>query len=294
MSKLKTKIDIGNWIQRAGTDTVTFRQRQVINVILTAIATTPELNQILFLKGGTLMGLAYASPRQTSDIDFSVGGVVPDESTSEYYKALLNSAFPRVAATIGYADIVLRVQTVRELPRKHYPKARFPALELKIAYADRGSRQEILLKQGQASNIISVDLSFNETASTLQVLEINEGEELEAYSLADLVAEKYRALHQQEYRRRYRSQDVYDLDFLIQTSSFNDEVQFTILIKIIEKCNSHDIVANSNTIDNPETRERAKSEWETLKLEIGEVPDFNVCFERIANFYKQLPWSKLP
>lgn len=292
MSKPKKKIDIRNWIQRAGTDTVTYRQRQVINVILTAIAATPELNKILFLKGGTLMGLAYESPRQTSDIDFSVGSVVPDESTSEYYKSLLNSALPRAAATIGYADIVLRVQKIRELPRNIYPKARFPALELKIAYADRGSRQETLLEKGQASNIISVDLSFNETASTLQVLEINEGEELEAYSLADLVAEKYRALLQQEFRRRHRSQDVYDLDFLIQKSSFNDELQSTILTKLIEKCHSHDVVVKPNTIDNSEIRKRAKSEWETLKLEIEEVPDFDLCFERIAEFYRQLPWSK--
>ncbi len=293
MSKPNIKVDIQTWIRRAEADRLTFRQRQVTNIVLTAIASTPKLKENLFLKGGILMGLVYDSPRQTSDIDFSVGDGVPVESSSDQFTNLLNSALPRAAAKIGYADIVVRVQTIKRLPQSRFPNASFPALKLTIAYANRGSGQEKQFHAGQASNTILLDLSFNETISKPQVLGISGGEELEAYSLTDLVAEKYRALHQQEIRNRYRSQDVYDLDFLIQRRNFNDEEKTKILTALIEKCRSRDINAVPNSIDNSEIRIRAQSEWETLKLEIGEVPDFDVCFECIANFYKQLPWSKL-
>jgi hypothetical protein len=36
--------------------------------------------------------------------------------------------------------------------------------------------------------------------------------------------------------------------------------------------------------------QRAKEEWHTLEVEIGEIPDFDECFERVNTFYVSLPW----
>ena len=292
MSEPVIKINIPEWIESARADKSTYHQRQVTEVILHAIAITPSLNNKLYLKGGVLMGLVYGSPRQTSDIDFSVATTEsPDENTTDTFKKLLNSALLRTAAKLGYADMVVRIQSVKELPHNRYLNACFPALQLKIAYAERGSHQEERLLEGMAANIIRLDISFNEEMSEIQFLEITDGESLLAYSLIDLIAEKYRAMLEQVHRNRRRRQDVYDLDILILDPELDDEAKAKILITLIKKCQSRGIIPSLNSIDNPEIRSRSGSEWDTLELEIGEIPDFNSCFERVATFYRQLPWS---
>ena len=143
MSESSIKIDILKWVNRARVDEETHRQRQVTEIILHAIARELKLNEKLCLKGGVLMGLAYDSPRQTSDIDFSFATAdSPDQNTADTFRNLLNDALPHAAATLGYTDLVVRVQSIEGLPGNRYPDADFPALKLKIAYAKRGSSQE--------------------------------------------------------------------------------------------------------------------------------------------------------
>ena len=291
MSESSIKINILEWVESAQADEVTYHQRQVTDIILHAIARELKLNEKLCLKGGVLMGLAYDSPRQTSDIDFSFATAdSPDQNTADTFRNLLNDALPHAAATLGYTDLVVRVQSIEGLPANHYPDVDFPALKLKIAYAKRGSRQEKMLGEGTASNTISLDISFNEKIREVQLLETDQGEILKAYSLNDLIAEKYRAILQQSTRNRYRQQDVYDLDILIQNPDLNNETKAMILTTFIEKCESRKIKPKQNSIDDPEIKERSGSEWSTLELEIGKVPDFDACFERVATFYQQLPW----
>ena len=95
---------------------------------------------------------------------------------------------------------------------------------------------------------------------------------------------------QQGIRNRYRRQDVYDLDILIRNPDLNDEAKAMILTTFIEKCELRNIKPTQDSIDVPEIKKRSGSEWSTLELEIGQVPDFDACFERIATFYQQLPW----
>ena len=292
MSEPAVKINIPEWVEVAQTDETTYRQRQATEIILHAIAITPALNKILCLKGGVLMGLVYRSPRQTGDIDFSVfTNESPDENTIDTFRNLINSALPRAAANLGYVDMVARFQSVKVLPPNRYPNARFPALKLNIAYAQRGSYQEKRLLEGNASNIIRLDISFKEEMSEFQVLEIADGEFRLAYSLNDLIAEKYRAMLQQALRNRHRRQDVYDLNFLMLGLEMDDDAKAKILATLLKKCQARDIIASPDSINDPEIRNRSRSEWDTLKLEIEEIPDFDSCFERIATFYSRLPWS---
>ncbi|MCY3768177.1 MAG: nucleotidyl transferase AbiEii/AbiGii toxin family protein [Gammaproteobacteria bacterium] len=292
MPEPATRIDISAWVQTVRADRLAYRQRQATEIILHAIAMAAPLNDLLYLKGGVLMGLVYGSPRQTSDIDFSASSLFSaEENTAENFRTLMDPALQHTAAKLGYVDLVVRTQSVRELPHNLYPDARFPALELKVAYAERGSQQEKRFLAGEASHTIRLDISFNEEVGEVQVLDITDGESLLAYSLVDQIAEKYRAMLQQVSRNRSRRQDVYDLDILIQRPELNDAAKVKILETLIKKCRSRDIFPAPSSMDHPEMKSRSKAEWDTLQLDLGEIPDFEPCFERVAIFYRQLPWS---
>ena len=291
MSESRIKINIATWVKKVEKDKATLLRRRATDIILHAIASNSELNELLFLKGGILMGLAYGSLRQTTDIDFTVSKIKPDENTANQFKCLLDAELSRAAIRIGYPQIVIKTQSIRGMPIKKYPNARFPALKITVAFAYRGSTQEKRLNEGQAASTISLDLTFNEVTTAIQILEIRAGVQLHAYSLTEIIAEKYRALLQQEYRKRFRPQDVFDLNYLIQNQELKDETNYIILNTMMQKCESRGINPQPSSIDSPDLRKRAQSEWNTLELEIGNPPNFDVCFERIVDFYKQLPWQ---
>lgn len=270
---------------------------QAHEIILHAIADTSSLRDSLYLKGGTLMGFAYNSPRRTTDMDFSyVPFGKPDHDTADNLRSLFDTALERTAKKLGYADMIMRVQSIDPQPPS-YLDADFPALKFKIAYAKRGTNQAKQLEAGSASAVARLDISFNEQIDGAQELQISEEKSLLSYSLADLVAEKYRALLQQPIRKRNRRQDVYDLNFLLR--HYRDALyKFKPKIHkvLVEKCLSRDLPPLSReSIDGPEVRERAGRDWDTLKQELGRndpLPDFDPCFETVASFYRQLPWAK--
>jgi predicted nucleotidyltransferase component of viral defense system len=266
-------------------------ERQAAEITLNAIAMTAPLNEKLVLKGGILMGLAYNSPRQTADIDLSAV-LEAKENVDEVIRGLLDSAFPRAAAKLGYADLILQVHSVRRQPNHiEIEDAQFPALKLKVAFAQRGTRQEQAMLAGRAPGIIDLDISFNEPLRQIQVLELTGGQELLAYGIVDLIAEKYRAMLQQVERNRNRRQDVYDLDRLITEHELPAEVCAQILEVFHEKCRSRHIEPAASSLQNPEIKTRSGANWQTLELELGEVPPFEECFERVRIFYESLPWQ---
>ena len=291
MSETNLKIDVAKWVENAKADPVAYQQRQTVEIILNAIAITTPLNAKMFLKGGILMGLTYDSPRLTTDIDMSTSLMVGSE-IGDRIKSLLDSAFPRVAAALGYPDLVVKTHSIKSLPKKSlFEKADFPALKVKIAYAKRRTKQEKALREGKSPGVVDLDISFNETFQHIQVLELTGGQELRAYGLVDLIAEKYRAMLQQVPRRRNRRQDVYDLDLLIRIHEIDDTLRAQILNVFIEKCRSRQIEPTDLSLNDPEIKTRSHEEWQTMELELGEVPEFESCFTRVSEFYQNLPWK---
>ena len=259
MSDDAIEIDVAGWVERAKTDPTAYGQRQAAEITLNAIAMTAPLNEKLILKGGILMGLAYNSPRQTADIDLSAI-LVAEDNVDEMIKDLLDSAFPGAAAKLGYPDLILKVHSVKKQPKHiEIEDAEFPALKLKIAFAQRGTKQEQALREGKAPGIIDLDISFNEPLRQIQILELTE---LLAYGLVDLIAEKYRAMLQQVERNRNRRQDVYDLDRLIVEHELNAEVRVQILDVFIEKCRSRHIEPTAASLQNPEVKARSGANWD--------------------------------
>lgn len=288
-----TKVDLESWVKGARADPVAYAQRQATEVILNTIAAISPFERKLFLKGGVLMGLAYDSPRQTTDIDLTAGFRI-ERDTEERITTRMDETFPRVIARLGYVDLSLKVHSVRRQPKRHPETAEFPALAIKVGYASRRGTQERALLAGRPANTVGVDISFNEPLPKTQLLEISGGETILAYSLVDVIAEKYRALFQQAIRRRNRRQDVYDLDFLLARIPDDPDLRDDILGAIQRRCAARHITPTIDTIDDPELKRRAATDWGTLKLELGDaVPDFDPCFGRVQAFYRSLPWSTM-
>ena len=291
----KISIDISARVSATRAGSIPPNLRRAHEILLHTIASTPSLQKSLYLKGGMLMGLAYNSPRRTADMDFSyVPFGNPDNDTEDNLAAHFNDALTRVAARLGFADMVMRVQSAKRQPR-NYPDGMFPALKFKIAYAQRGTRQETRLNNGNATDVVPLDISFNERVGDPQELRISDEESLLSYSLVDLVAEKYRALLQQDSFRKNRRQDVYDLDFLLR--HYHDALNHLrpgILKAFTEKCESRALSPCRESINDPAVRERASADWNTLEQDLGPdepLPDFGPCFENVASFYRQLPWK---
>ena len=102
-------VDIKAWVEAAGHDPLAYRDRQVTEIVLTAIGLAPSLKNTLVLKGGTLMALAFDSRRLTADVDFTalVGPALFDELlTGE-----LNGLLPRTAIDLGYLDLIWAIST---------------------------------------------------------------------------------------------------------------------------------------------------------------------------------------
>ncbi len=284
-------VDVRAWVESARADPQLYRDRQVTEIVLAAIGLSPSLHESLVLKGGTLMAIAFGSSRVTGDVDFSARR--PPDGFEEMLRGELDEKLGPAAIKLGYLDLVCRVQGIKRRPRPDlFEGADFPALELRIGSAMRGSQQEALLAVGKAARTLFVEISFCDQVYAFQELHLGRANvAIQAFTLEELIAEKLRALLQQPGRNRNRRQDVYDIAFLLETNEVDEAMRERIHATLVEKCRSRKITPSRNSIDNPEVRDRAEKEWETLRLELADLPPFDDRFERIAALYRSLPWN---
>ncbi len=283
-------VDVRAWVEAAKADAVRYRDRQVTEIVLAAIGIAPNLKQALVLKGGAVMALAFKSERVTGDVDFTADA--EPEAFSQLVVDELNSTLPKTAISLGYIDLVCRVQSVKKMPKaKNFEEHDFPALLVRIGSAVRGSGEEKRLQAGQATRVLDMEISFRDQVYAFQELSLADaGVAVRAFTLHELIAEKFRALLQQPIRNRYRRQDVYDIAFLAETHDLGSEDREKILATLIEKCRTRDIEPAKGSIDDPEVVERARADWDTLKLELSDLPPFEERFGRVRELYVSLPW----
>lgn len=240
------------------------------------------------IKGGILLAIAYGSSRYTRDVDFST-----PEQYSKFDQTAFVSEFTenlaRAVEELSYG-LDCRIQSIKVNPPK--PNATFPTLTVTIGYATKNSREHQRLLTGQCPTVIALDYSFNETTAETEELEIRGGGIIQAYSLHDLVAEKYRAILQQEARNRIRRQDAYDLYRLFQRFPLNDaRDRQRVLDSLRAKAASRNLIIDRNSIANPEIISRSKKEYNQLHLEIDEeLPPFDEVYATVRMFYENLPW----
>lgn len=283
-------VDVRGWVESARADPQLLRDRQVTEIVLAAIGFSPSLHDSLVLKGGTLMAIAFGSRRVTGDVDFSAT-VVPD-GFDETLRIELDAALEPAAIKLGYLDLICRVQGIRRRPRPElFEDADFPALEIRIGSAVRGTPQEALLGEGRAARVLLVEVSFRDQVYAFQELHLGSANVgVQAFTIEELIAEKLRALLQQPVRKRNRRQDVFDIAYLVERYQLDADALHRIHATLVEKCRTRGIAATLEAIDDPEVRSRAEKEWETLRLELTELPEFDGQFATIANLYKKLPW----
>lgn len=238
------------------------------------------------------MGVVYDSPRQTGDLDFTTT-LPPTADVDSVVRNSLDREFPRVTAKLGYPDVICKVQSIRKKPTaKNFEDLSFPAIKVNIGYAQRGTTQEAMLNRRRAARVIQADFSFREPIGTIEIVKLGEsGTRVGVYSLIDLIAEKYRAFLQQEIRDRNRRQDVYDIAHLLRRFDLDDDEKASILNCLRIKCEARYITPTINSVRNDDLIRRAKSEWNSMSLELDEIPSFEKCFDVVEEFYFSLPWD---
>ena len=93
-------------------------------------------------------------------------------------------------------------------------------------------------------------------------------------------------------RNRSRRQDVYDPDRLFRGHVFDVEGRAAVLSTLIEKCEARHISPTRESLNDPEGRRRPGADWNSLALEIGDLPEFEAFFDRVRAFYLSLPWRE--
>ena len=149
------------------------------------------------------------------------------------------------------------------------------------------------LQAKQSPMIVEIDYSYNEAVLDTEILKLSDGEELQVYSLINLMAEKYRSLLQQTVRNRHRRHDVYDLSLLLnkfQDWTYAEQLQLKELIVATSK--SKEIVAQADSISDPAIMAMAEKGYQDLAAEIEEpLPPFKDVYREISSFYENLPWE---
>ncbi len=278
--------DIPAWI-RAG-DPRQAVLRQAVHCVLESIARTARLRALLCMKGGILMALHYESPRYTTDIDFSTPQPFTEEAERETL-ALISEVLPGMGELLGH-DVECRLQGHRVKPNRQGTRV---SLTMSVGYALKGTAAHRRLVAGQSPFSLSIDFSFRERIPTFEEVEVSENGHLCVYGLSTLVAEKMRALLQQPIRNRNRRQDVFDLNYLLaqRPELHLPEWRTDVLSDLRIKCEDRDVPLSAMAFDDPAIATRAEQDYDTLQAEVeGDVPDFAPAFERVANYFRALPW----
>lgn len=288
------------WVSEGSSDKVSVKQR--IHIILEAIAYDDDLSQVMVLKGGILMSMKFGNDRHTKDVDFSFINNFsqisddPERFIQEIHTSL-NDALRVSCTNLSQYGLIARVQKIEKKPAKDFEQKTFPALQIKIGFAERGNpRQVRKLEEGGASDTISIDYSLNEYTGETSSIDINLEDEtaIKAYSLAEMVAEKYRSCLEQKVRKRKRYQDIYDLFFLIgkynlQIEDSLDEIRQLLIDKSVGK--GLDELLNKNAFLDPEIKERSADGYNDLMFDVKDLPEFEYAYQVVADVYERL-WEQ--
>ena len=284
------ELGIAQWVEAAN-DRTQKEFREAVHTVLSAIAQDQNLRANMVLKGGILLAIRYHSHRYTKDIDVSTSLHPRDGLTLDDVKTWLDTSLTTAVDALDY-DLDCRVQRIRQEP-KNLQDPSYPALHISIGYAYRGTPKHNKLQNSQSPSVVRIDYSLNEPLPNIDTSTLGVEQDLRVYALTDLIAEKLRALLQQPVRGRTRRQDIYDLNMIFERMDDFDGVERgKILASLCEKALSRGIEVHADAFDVPAIRVNAATDYDRLAEEIqGDLPDFDRSFDRVAAFYRSLPWS---
>lgn len=283
------EIDIEQWVEEAQPEYLL--ARQATHIILRAISSSESLRTSMIIKGGTLLGIRYGSTRFTTDIDFSTEKKLSEINLDEF-EHTLNESMDVIESELNYG-IKCQLQSYQIKPN---PKGTFPTIKMKLAYCLRSNAAQMKrLDDRNCPLVIVIDYSFNEKSYNVEMLQLGDSaEEIQAYDICDLLAEKLRSILQQAERKRNREQDIYDVNYLINTiRTLSEDEKSKILRSLLNKSIGKNIdnLLNVDGIDDPEIKRRSFEGYAALKDTVEHLPDFEESYATVSHFFKSLPWG---
>lgn len=283
------KIDLEKWVDQ-NSSILPRDYRQAVHTVLDAIAGSTFLHECMILHGAVLISLQYLGSRQTKDIDFSTE-LMHQEFDEERF---IQEFEKRLLAAVDFLnyDLDCRVQSHKWQPA-NLLEANFPSLKITIGYAYKGSKEHKRLERGMAIKTLPIDFCFNEKNCKVEKIQLNDNGSILIYSLPDLIAEKYRAILQQEVRNRVRRQDVFDLYSLFHAhGAIDEQLGRDVLRSLLLKSKSRGVKIDPQSLRNPSIKQRCAKEYPSLQDEITEdLPDFETAYSYVQNVYESLPWN---
>jgi predicted nucleotidyltransferase component of viral defense system len=281
-------INIEAWVN--DTDNTSVKEfRQAVHTVLKAISDSAKLRDVMIVKGAILIAVGFGGVRFTTDIDFS---------TSEKYLAFdqddfLKELAYRLALSVETLNYGLDCKIQRHELRPKDRNSLYPTLIINVGYAYKGTRKHRKLVNKLCPTKLKIDFSFNETICHIDSLEIDHHNFIRAYTLPELVAEKYRAIIQQVPRNRIRRQDAYDIFCLLVSGQLdNSHIRKQILSTLTAKSISRDLYVKGDSLADPEIIRRSRLEYDDLRLEIThDLPPFDQLYKTVRTYYESLPWK---
>lgn len=288
MNEIIETLDLPAWVAKAPADKRSFRE--AVHIILTAIGGSTVLRTKMVMKGGMLMALRYESSRFTKDADFSTRALYVNGDEKE----LLGELDAQLALANAESTYDTRCQIQRYKLMPPGLDKTFPTLALNIGYASRRNERAFQrLLANQSPSVVEIDYSYNEAVLDVEVLKLSDGDELQVYSLVNLMAEKFRSLLQQPSRNRNRRQDIYDLSLLLaEVKDWTHAERRSLKECIVASALSRYVIAESISMRDPEIMRMTAKGYEDLQAEVdGPLPDFGAIYQVVQDFYESLPWS---
>ncbi|MCU0973860.1 MAG: nucleotidyl transferase AbiEii/AbiGii toxin family protein [Burkholderiales bacterium] len=276
------------WVQDAP-DARQRELRQAVHTILVAVTQFRQSGLQVVMKGGILLAVEYDGDRYTKDVDFSTRALVA-EIPPERFADTLNEALAAASQSLDYG-LDCRVQSRALIPPGE--DRSWPTLQLKVGYAPLtdGSRHG-RFSRGQATDTVAVEISYNEVITDSEWLELGDGVTVEASTLVDLVAEKFRAMLQQPIRNRVRRQDAYDLYCLLEAHGNElERVRTAVRDALILKSEGRGIEVRPDSLRDPEIERRSRAEYPQLADEIRRaLPEFEAVYGAVREYYEGMGW----
>ena len=268
-------------------------KRQAVYTILLAVASDDDLKKTLIMKGGMLLSMRYRSERYTDDVDFSNGMILSDENLDELCAALDEGL--AISSAQSQYSVVCWVQSKEVRPKV---QGTFPTVQLKVGYGDRtNDRDKKAISSRKSSKVIKMDCSYNEVLCRNEIIEISDGFEISAYSIFDILGEKFRAVLQQLVRKHSsREQDIYDIFYILKNyEPFGPNEREAVLSSLVAKSKGRDIVhlLKPEVLQGDEIREVSQKGYNKLGDLVTNLPPFDVAYEEVRIFFESLPWDKV-
>ena len=278
----RSLLEVRAWIASSGSDAVTGRLRFAQYLVLCSIASVPELQRALVFKGGNALDFAWQPNRSTLDLDFTIESGEFDEVSLSASLALgLTSASLQSGA-------LLQLHSVTQQPRgANRTRVTYKTI---VGYAlpDELALRQRMERGLKSSQTIQADISKNDPICAATTFRLDDIRELRICTVEDIVAEKLRALLQQEGRNRQRPQDV--LDIALAVRNHPDLNPINIASFLLTKSAERDIEVTQKAFQSPELAERARSGYEPLRTTARSVfIPFDEAFAEVLAFVGTLP-----